>query len=73
MKIHILNCGFIVRNEERYVLLASDAAVSARSWEKMEAPGFAADPALQFKTLRWVAKEANDTAWQPFFAVMIKK
>jgi hypothetical protein len=28
----------------------------------MEAPGFAANPALQFKTLRWVAKEANDTA-----------
>jgi glyoxylase-like metal-dependent hydrolase (beta-lactamase superfamily II) len=55
-------CGVIVRNKERYVLLASDAAVSPRSWEKMEAPGFAADPALQFKTLRWVAKEANDTA-----------
>jgi glyoxylase-like metal-dependent hydrolase (beta-lactamase superfamily II) len=55
-------CGVIVRNREKYVILASDAAVSARSWEKMEPPGFAADPALQFKTLRWVAKEANDTA-----------
>ena len=55
-------CGVIVRNKERYVLLASDAAVSPRSWEKMEPPGFAADPALQLKTLRWVAKEANDPA-----------
>lgn len=55
-------CGVIVRNEERFVLLVSDAAVSPRSWEKMEPPGFAADPALQFKTLRWVAKEANDPA-----------
>ena len=55
-------CGVIVRNREKYVILASDAAVSARSWEKLEPPGFAADPALQFKTLRWVAKEANDTA-----------
>ena len=55
-------CGVIVRNREKYVILASDAAVSARSWEKLEPPGFAADPALQFKTLRWVAKEANYTA-----------
>lgn len=55
-------CGVIVRNGEKYVLLASDAAVSARSWERMEAPGFAADPALQLKTLRWIAKEANDPA-----------
>ena len=55
-------CGVIVRNKERYVLLASDAAVSPRSWEKMEPPGFAADPALQLKTQRWIAKEANDQA-----------
>lgn len=55
-------CGVVVRTKERFVILASDAAVSPRSWEMMEPPGFAADPALQFKTLRWVAKEANDTA-----------
>ena len=55
-------CGVVVRKDERYVLLVSDAAVSPRSWEKMEPPGFAADPALQFKTLRWIAKEANDPA-----------
>ena len=55
-------CGVVVIKDERYVLLVSDAAVSPRSWEKMEPPGFAADPALQFKTLRWIAKEANDPA-----------
>ena len=55
-------CGVIVRNEERYVLLTSDAAVSPRSWEKMEPPGFAADAALQNKTLRWIAKAASDPA-----------
>ena len=74
MKIHILNCGYTRIHEDllygggnvmtdfRKAVMASDAAVSARSWEKLEPPGFAADPALQFKTLRWVAKEANDTA-----------
>ena len=55
-------CGVIVRAREKYVILASDAAVSPRSWEKMEPPGFAADTALQFKTLRWIAKEANNPA-----------
>ena len=55
-------CGVIVRNEERYVLLVSDAAVSSRSWEKMEPPGFAADAALQSKTLEWIADAASDPA-----------
>ena len=55
-------CGVIVRNGEEYVLLASDAAVSPRSWEKMEPPGFAADSALQFRTMGWIAKAASDPA-----------
>ena len=55
-------CGVIVRGGEEYVLLASDAAVSPRSWEKMEPPGFAADSALQSKTLEWIAKAASDPA-----------
>lgn len=55
-------CGVIVRIGEKYVLLASDAAISPRSWEKMEPPGFAADAALQFKTLGWIAKAASDPA-----------
>jgi glyoxylase-like metal-dependent hydrolase (beta-lactamase superfamily II) len=53
-------CGVIVRNGEEYVLLASDAAVSPRSWEKMEPPGYAADYKLQYKTLRWIAEMSKD-------------
>ena len=55
-------CGVIVRDGERYVLLASDAAISHRSWEMMESPGLAADPALQHKSLSWIAETASDTA-----------
>ena len=55
-------CGVIVRDGDKYVLLASDAAVSPRSWEKMEPPGLAADPALVRKSLRWIAETASDPA-----------
>ena len=55
-------CGVLVRDGEKYVLLASDAAVSPRSWEMTEPPGFAADPALQRKSLSWIAETASDTA-----------
>lgn len=55
-------CGVVVRNDEKYVLLASDAAVSLRSWEQMEPPGFAADSALQYKTLSWITETASDPA-----------
>jgi glyoxylase-like metal-dependent hydrolase (beta-lactamase superfamily II) len=55
-------CGVIVRNGDKFVLLVSDAAVSPRSWEMMEPPGFAADPALQYKTLNWIEKTASDPA-----------
>lgn len=55
-------CGVVAGNGEQYVLLASDAAISPRSWEKIEPPGFAADSALQFKSLHWIAEKANDTA-----------
>lgn len=53
-------CGVIARDGGRYALLVSDAAVSAKSWEIMEPPGFAADPALQIKTLRWISEAAAD-------------
>lgn len=55
-------CGVNVRNGGRYALLVSDAAVSTGSWEKMEPPGFAADSALQFKTLSWISETASDSA-----------
>ena len=44
----------------RLLLLASDAAVSRRSWEQMEPPGYAASYKLQTKTLRWLAETAGD-------------
>ena len=50
----------LVYSGGRFALLASDAAVSARSWEKMEPPGYAADHKLQYKTLRWIAEMAKD-------------
>lgn len=52
--------GVLVRNGDRFVLLASDAAVSPRSWENMEPPGYAADYNLQFKTLKWISEMAGD-------------
>lgn len=53
-------CGVILRNGGKYVLLASDAAISSRSWERMEGPGFAADSALQLRSLEWIAETAAD-------------
>ena len=55
-------CGVVVRDGEKYVILASDAAVSSKSWEKMEPSGLAADPALERKSLSWIAETASDTA-----------
>lgn len=52
--------GVLVREGGRYVLLASDAAVSRRSWERMEPPGYAASYKLQTRTLRWLAETAGD-------------
>lgn len=52
--------GILVRNGGRFALLASDAAVSSRSWKSMEPPGFAADYALQLRSLEWIAKMAAE-------------
>lgn len=52
--------GVLIRDGGRFVLLASDAAVSRRSWEKMEPPGYAANYKLQYKTLRWLAELDRD-------------
>ena len=52
--------GVLVRDGGRFALLASDAAITPRTWEKMEPPGYAADYRLQYKTLRWIAEAAKD-------------
>jgi glyoxylase-like metal-dependent hydrolase (beta-lactamase superfamily II) len=52
--------GVIIRNGNKYVLLAADAAISPRNWEEMKAAGLGADKNLQLKTLRWIAKTAED-------------
>ena len=54
--------GVIVRNGDRFVLLAADAAYSPYNWGKMRAPGLSADKNLQLKTLKWIAKTAEDPA-----------
>lgn len=53
-------CGVMVRGSGKFVLMASDAAISSRSWERMEGPGFAADSALQLRSLEWIAEMASD-------------
>ena len=54
--------GVIVRNGDRFVLLAADAAYSPYNWGEMRAPGLSADKNLQLKTLKWIAKTAEDPA-----------
>ena len=54
--------GVIVRNGDRFVLLAADAAYSPYNWGEMRAPGLGADKNLQLKTLKWIAKTAEDPA-----------
>lgn len=52
--------GVIIRSGSKYVLLAADAAVSPRNWEEMRAAGLGAEKGLQLKTLKWIAKTADD-------------
>lgn len=52
--------GVIIRSGSIYVLLAADAAVSPRNWEEMRAAGLGAEKGLQLKTLKWIAKTADD-------------
>jgi hypothetical protein len=70
VKIHILNCGFIRIHEDLpygcgSIMTGFRKAVMAPDRKRVTLPVFSyliEHPALQFKTLRWVAKEANDTA-----------
>ena len=54
------HAGVIIKNGEKYILLAADAAISPRNWEEMKAAGLGAEKGLQLKTLRWIAKTAED-------------
>ena len=54
--------GVMASDKGRYVFLASDAAFSPENWKKMKAPGLGADRSLQIKTMKWLAKTAEDPA-----------
>ena len=54
--------GVIIRNGDKCVLLAADAAISPHNWEEMKAAGLGAEKGLQLKTLEWIAKTADDPA-----------
>lgn len=50
----------LIRNGEKFVLLAADAAFSPRNWQEMITPGFGFDRETQLKSLRWIAEMAAD-------------
>ena len=54
------HAGIIVRDGEKYVVIAGDAAFSPHNWEMLTPPGFSADAGLQIKTLNWLADVAAD-------------
>ena len=54
--------GVLVRDGNRSVLIAADAAFSPYNWENMCPAGLCADIALQKKTLEWIARTAADPA-----------
>ena len=54
--------GIMVSEKGRYAFIASDAAFSPDNWKKMKAPGLGANEALQLKTMKWLAKTAEDPA-----------
>lgn len=43
-----------------FVLLCSDGAYAARSWQEMIRPGISADPAQQLRSLRWIRECSRD-------------
>lgn len=52
----------LLRRGGRFVLLAADAAFSARNWREDVTPGFGFDREQQRKSLRWIARKAADPA-----------
>ena len=59
--------GVKVSEKGRYAFIASDAAFSPYSWKRMKAPGLGANEALQLRTMRWLAKTAEDPACAGIF------
>lgn len=43
-----------------FVLLCSDGAYAARSWQEMIRPGISADPTQQLRSLRWIRERSCD-------------
>ena len=52
--------AIVLRNGDRFVLLAADAAYSPRNWQEMITPGFGFSPEWQRKSLRWIAEMAKE-------------
>lgn len=50
----------IVRDGGHFVLLAADAAFSARNWQEMITPGFGFSREWQLKSLKWLSEMADD-------------
>lgn len=51
--------ALIIKNRGRFVLLASDAAFSSRSWREMLVPGFGFNPKAQEKSLLWLREQSR--------------
>lgn len=52
--------GMLIRNRDRFLILAADAAFSRRSWEELIVPGFGFNPVAQKKSLLWLREMAAD-------------
>lgn len=50
----------LLRSGGRFVLLTADAAFSPRNWREGITPGFGFDREQQLKSLRWIARKAED-------------
>lgn len=52
--------GMMIKNGNRFLLLAADAAFGRRSWEELITPGFGFNPVAQRKSLVWLREMAAD-------------
>lgn len=52
--------GLRIKNGKSFVVLASDAAYSARSWQEMLMPGYGFNDKSIKKSLKWLSEQAQD-------------
>lgn len=60
--------GMMIKNGDRFLLLAADAAFGRRSWEELITPGFGFNPVAQKKSLSWLREMAEDKGCLGIFA-----